>query len=190
MRSLSGKALIGGLIAFCFCVAGGVSVPADQKDLRLPKLFDALKAAPTGEAAAAVEEKIWAIWLAANDPAIDKLMTEGSEAMSAQQFGTAMTKFNAVIAQRPDFAEGWNKRATLYYLMGDYEHSLADIDHTLELEPRHIGALSGLGLVNMQMEREEAAADAFERVLNIEPQSLSAKTNLAIVRDILKRKSI
>jgi tetratricopeptide (TPR) repeat protein len=110
--------------------------------------------------------------------------------MGAQQFGTALQKFNAIIAQRPDFAEGWNKRATLYYLMGNYEQSLADIDHTLELEPRHIGALSGLGLVNIRMEREEAAADAFERVLNIDPQSVSAKNNLAIIHDMLKRKQI
>ena len=186
----SGKALIGGLAAFWFLVAGAGSTPADQKDMRLPQLFDALKAAPSSEEAATVEAKIWAIWLEAHDPAIDKLMEEGSEAMAAQQFGTALAKFNAIIEQRPDFAEGWNKRATLYYLMGDYEHSLADIDHTLELEPRHVGALSGLGLVNMQMEREAAAADAFERVLTIEPQSVSAKRNLTIVKDILKRKSI
>jgi Flp pilus assembly protein TadD len=74
--------------------------------------------------------------------------------------------------------------------MGDYVHSLKDIDRTLELEPRHIGALSGLGLVNMQMDRDEAAADAFKRVLDIDPQSTSARMNLAIVNDLLKRKSI
>ncbi len=75
-------------------------------------------------------------------------------------------------------------------MMGDYAHSLEDIDRTLELEPRHIGALSGLGLVNLRMERDEAAADAFERVLDIDPKSVSAKNNLAIVQDMLKRKSI
>jgi tetratricopeptide (TPR) repeat protein len=190
MQAHSGKVLIGGLAAFWFLVAGAVSTPADQKDMRLPQLFDALKAAPSPEDAELVEGKIWAIWLEAHDPAIDTLMAEGSEAMRAQQFGTAMEKFNAIIAQRPDFAEGWNKRATLFYMMGDYTHSLADIDHTLELEPRHIGALSGLGLVNLQMDREEAAADAFERVLAIDPQSTSAKKNLTTVRDILKRKQI
>ena len=123
--------------------------------------------------------------------ALDKeLMSEGNEAIDARKFGTALAKFNAIIAQRPDFAEGWNKRATVYYLMGDYAHSLQDIDRTLELEPRHIGALSGLGLVNLRMEREEAAADAFERVLNIDPHSVSARNNLAIVQDMLKRNKI
>ena len=190
MLETMGKALIGSLTVFCFLAGGAVSAPADQKDARLPALFDALKSAPSSAAAAAVEAKIWTIWLEANDPAIDTLMEEGSNAMTAQQFGTALEKFNAIIAQRPGFAEGWNKRATLFYLMGDYVHSLADIDQTLELEPRHIGALSGLGLVNLQMEREEAAADAFRRVLTIDPQNVGAKTNLTIIQDILKRKSI
>jgi len=184
-----GKVLIGGMAAFCL-VFGAVWAGADQQDARLPALFDQLKAAPTSEAAAAVEAKIWAIWLEADDPAIDTLMAEGSDAMRSEQFDTALDRFNAIVAQKPGFAEGWNKRATLYYLMGDYEHSLSDIDRTLELEPRHIGALAGLGLVNMQMEREEAAADAFQRVLNIDPRNVSAKLNLAIVQDILKRKSI
>jgi tetratricopeptide (TPR) repeat protein len=190
MTALSGKALIGGLAAFWFLFGGASIAPADQKDARLPALFDQLKTAPDAGAAAAIEAQIWAIWLQANDPAIDTLMTEGNEAIDAQNFGTALEKFNAIVERWPDFVEGWNKRATVYYLMGDFPHSLADIDRTLELEPRHIGALSGLGLVNLRMEREEAAADAFERVLDIDPQSVSAKNNLAIVKDMLKRKSI
>jgi tetratricopeptide (TPR) repeat protein len=178
------------MAAFWFLIAGAGIAAADQKDARLPALFEALQKAPDPVAALEVEAKIWAIWLEANDPAIDQLMTEGSEAMGTQQYGRALEKFNAIIAQRPDFAEGWNKRATLYYLMGNYEQSLADIDRTLELEPRHIGALSGLGLVNLRMEREEAAADAFQRVLAIDPQNGSAKNNLDIVQEILKRKQI
>jgi len=190
MKALSGKVLIGGMAAFWFLLAGVGIAPADQKDARLPALFNDLKTAPDPEKATEIEAKIWTIWLEAHDPAIDKLMTEGSEAMGTQRFGTALEKFNAIVAQRPDFAEGWNKRATLYYLMGNYEQSMADIDRTLELEPRHIGALSGLGLVNIRMEREEAAADAFERVLKLDPQNGSAKNNLTIIQEILKRKQI
>jgi tetratricopeptide (TPR) repeat protein len=177
------------LILCGLCLQSGPA-RSDQKDARLPGLFNDLKKAPSGDAAAEIEAKIWGIWLQANDPAIDKLMTEGSDAMGTADFKTALNRFNSIIAKKPDFAEGWNKRATLYYMMGDYKDSLADIDHTLELEPRHIGALSGLGLVNMQLEKEESAADAFQRVLDIDPQSVSAKLNLAIVNDILKRKSI
>jgi tetratricopeptide (TPR) repeat protein len=190
MRLLSGKVLIGGTAAFCFLLAGAGCAAADQKDARLPPLFQQLKAAPDQAAALEIEAKIWTIWLEANDPAIDQLMTEGTEALDRRKFGTALEKFNAIIEQKPDFAEGWNKRATLYYMMGNYQQSLADIDRTLELEPRHIGAISGLGLVNLKLDREEAAADAFQRVLAIDPQNGSAKNNLDIVRDILKKKQI
>jgi tetratricopeptide (TPR) repeat protein len=190
-KALMRRAPAAGLAALSLLMAGFVATAAaDQKDTRLPGLFDALKKAPSSDDADAIEAKIWTVWLQANDPAIDKLMEQGSVAMGSGDYATAMQTFNAIIAQKPDFAEGWNKRATLYYMMGDYKHSLADIDHTLELEPRHIGALSGLGLVNMQLDRDEAAADAFQRVLDIDPQSAGAKLNLAVVNDILKRKSI
>jgi tetratricopeptide (TPR) repeat protein len=177
-------------LALLTVLSGLSPAGADQKDARLPALFAALKQAATPEAAAAIEAKIWAIWLEAGDPELDRLMAEGSAAMDAQDFPTALARFDALIANRPDFAEGWNKRATLYYLMGDYVKSIADIDRTLELEPRHIGALSGLGLCNLQLEREEAAADAFRRVLDIDPSNAAAKRNLDLVNDILKRKSI
>jgi tetratricopeptide (TPR) repeat protein len=186
---LAGRACAAGLAA-AILVFGGPLAPADQKDTRLPGLFDSLKKASSGDEADAIEAKIWTIWMEADDPAIDKLMEQGSDAMSNEDYPAAMQSFNEIIEKKPDFAEGWNKRATLYYLMGDYVHSLKDIDRTLELEPRHIGALSGLGLVNMQMDRDEAAADAFKRVLDIDPQSASAQMNLAIVNDLLKRKSI
>jgi tetratricopeptide (TPR) repeat protein len=189
-KALVNTAVAAGFAALSVLALGLGAARADQKDTRLPGLFDSLKKASSGDEAGAIEARIWTIWLQANDPAIDKLMAQGSDAMSNQDYPAAMQSFNAIIAQKPDFAEGWNKRATLYYLMGDYQHSLADIDHTLELEPRHIGALSGLGLVNMQMDRDEAAADAFKRVLDIDPQSASAQMNLAIVNDLLKKKSI
>jgi tetratricopeptide (TPR) repeat protein len=181
--------LAAGLAALSLPIALAAA-QGDQKDTRLPGLFSSLKTASSSDQANAIEAQIWTIWLQANDPAIDKLMAQGSDAMNSQDYPAAMQSFNEIIEKKPDFAEGWNKRATLYYLMGDYQHSLADIDKVLELEPRHIGALSGLGLVNMQLDRDEAAADAFKRVLDIDPQSASARMNLAIVNDLLKRKSI
>jgi tetratricopeptide (TPR) repeat protein len=190
MLAMVGKPLKAAGLAASILILGCVLAQADQKDTRLPGLFDSLKKASSTDEADVIEAKIWTIWLQANDPAIDKLMEQGSTAMGNQDYPAAMQSFNEIIEKKPDFAEGWNKRATLYYLMGDYVHSLKDIDHTLELEPRHIGALSGLGLVNMQMEREEAAADAFQRVLDIDPKSASAQMNLAIVKDLLKKKSI
>ena len=85
---------------------------------------------------------------------------------------------------------GWNRRATLYFLAGDYAASLADIEHVLELEPRHFGAISGLGVVNMALERYAAARDAFERVLSLYPLNVPAQENLKIVKKSLDDREI
>jgi len=95
-----------------------------------------------------------------------------------------------ILKAKPDFAEGWNKRATVYFLMGDYEKAIADIDRTLQLEPRHFGALSGLGMSNMKLGRDAAAADAFRRLINIDPLYPNAKRNLKLALDALNKNSI
>jgi tetratricopeptide (TPR) repeat protein len=179
-------------LSLCLIALSALASPAaaDQTDKRLPELFNQLKQASSPEAASAVEAKIWDIWTEAGDPAIDKMMAEGAIAMTAADFQTALDLFSAVIEKKPNFAEGWNKRATLYYVVGEYQKSLNDINHVLELEPRHIGALSGLGLVNIQLGHDEAAADAFQRVLDIDPQNVGAKANLDVVNDRLKRQAI
>jgi tetratricopeptide (TPR) repeat protein len=163
---------------------------ADQKDERLPALFGQLKDAPTSDAAAEIERRIWGIWIEAGDPEIDQLMAVGSAAMSAREFPAALSAFNRIVEKRPDFAEGWNRRATLYYLMGEYQKSLDDIDRTLALEPRHFGAMSGLGLVNLELDREAEAAKAYRRFLEIDPRNESARKNLDAIDAILMRKSI
>ncbi len=163
---------------------------ADQKDKRLPALFAELKKAPDASAAATTEQKIWRIWFESGSAELDGLMAQGTSAMEATDYKTALDRFNLIIKKRPDFAEGWNRRATLYYMMGEYKKSLADIDHTLKLEPRHIGAISGLGLVNLELDKLEAAEDAFKRVLAISPQNASARRNLDAVRELIKKRSI
>lgn len=163
---------------------------ADQKDKRLPALFAKLKTAPSPDTAAEIESQIWDIWVESHDPELDKLMVRGWAEMNAEDYDSALKDFSRLIDKKPDFAEAWNKRATLYYLTGDYEKSLADIAHTLKLEPRHFGALSGLGLVNIQLERYEDAVKAYERVLMFDPQDAGARHNLDAVKEIIKKKSI
>ncbi|HEY5210826.1 MAG TPA: tetratricopeptide repeat protein [Stellaceae bacterium] len=163
---------------------------ADQRDSRLPALFGQLKAAPSSDTAAAIQQRIWSIWMEAGDPEIDKLMAAGDAAMSAREFPTALDAFNRIIKQRPDFAEGWNRRATLYYLMGEYQKSLDDIDRVLKLEPRHFGALSGRGLVDIKLERMDDAAKAYERYLEVDPRNEDARQTLEMIDAVLKRKSI
>jgi tetratricopeptide (TPR) repeat protein len=180
---------------FSYLIFGALAIAApaahaDQKDKRLPALFDQLKSAPNGAAAAAIERQIWAIWVEAGNPDLDKLMAKGEAAMAAREFPVALAAFNRIIEKRPDFAEGWNRRATLYYLMGEYQKSLDDIVRTLALEPRHFGALSGLGLVNIKLERMEDAAKAYERYLEVNPQNEDARETLDMIDAVLKRKSI
>jgi tetratricopeptide (TPR) repeat protein len=168
--------------------SGGAA--ADQRDPSLPPLFQFLKSATHPEQAGLVENKIWEIWSATGDPALDKLMVASSEAMAQGDYRTALAALNALVAARPDFAEGWNKRATVFYLMGEYRKALADIDRTLALEPRHFGALSGLGLTNLKLGDDAAAAEAFERVLAIDPLYPNAERNLKLAKEALQRNSI
>jgi tetratricopeptide (TPR) repeat protein len=174
-------------------VVFAVALPAahaDQKDPRLPGLFDQLKAAPNAEAAGAIEQQIWAIWVLSGDPEIEGLMSEGEREMAVAHYPQALQAFNRIIEKKPDFAEGWNRRATLYHLMGEYQKSLDDIDRVLKLEPRHIGAISGLGLVNIKLERMEEAAKAYHRFLAIDPANEDARQTLEMIDEVLKRKSI
>jgi len=168
----------------------GGSVRADQTDPRLPALFERLHNTTNANIARLTEFMIWQIWGESGKPDLDRLMAEGEAAMGDEDYETALGKFNNVIAARPDFAEGWNRRATLYYLTGDYAASLADIDHVLELEPRHFGAISGLGVVNMALSHDAAARDAFERVLSLYPLNIPAQENLKLVKKRLDDSAI
>ncbi len=163
---------------------------ADQSDPRLPDLFDELLSAKEFSKALPAEQEIWRIWITSDDNAVAILMREGSQAMSERNFSRALGKFNQIVAIAPQFAEGWNKRATLYYLMGDYEASLADIEKTLALEPRHFGALAGRGLVYASLENLELALESFEAALKVHPTSPGSQRNAEFIRKQLKDSEI
>lgn len=163
---------------------------ADQRDKRLPDLFKQLQAAQSPDQAQAIESVIWAIWAETGDKDLDRLLGDGAAAMSVQDYSTALSDFDELTKRAPQFAEGWNKRATVLYLMGDLQASLEDIGRVLQLEPRHFGALSGLGLVNLGLDRDDAAKDAFQRVLKIDPMNPGAKANLKAIQDDIDNKSI
>jgi tetratricopeptide (TPR) repeat protein len=158
---------------------------ARQDDPRLDRLFDALQATTNVEFAERIEREIWDIWTTSGDEALDALMLRGMRAMSMQDYEVALVAFNAVIEQAPDFAEGWNKRATLHWLMGNFEASLGDIDATLALEPRHFGALSGLAMIRTSQERPSDALDALDKALYWHPNSPSAKARAKALEETL-----
>ena len=132
-------------------------------------LFGALKAAPDEASAKHVEARIWALWLQTPSDTTALLMMRAKAAMDAQQTDVALKLLDAVVKLRPDYVEGWNRRATLYYLKNDYAHSLQDIEQVLVREPRHFGALAGLGMIMQDLGDDKRALDAFRKALAVNP---------------------
>ena len=177
-------------LALGLAIVTGGAARADQSDPRLAVLFDQLKLAPDAEAARVVEAAIWTIWGEVEDRAVRLLLDQGVNAMGRGDLRAALGKFDQIVAIAPGFAEGWNKRATVHYLAGNHEASADDIARTLELEPRHFGALSGLGLIALALEEEELALDSFEAALEVYPLAHGARHNADALRDRLGRRDI
>ncbi len=163
---------------------------ADQNDPRLGGLFELLEAAPDGRVAEAVERRIWGVWTESDDEVVALLMHQGMAAMARRDLRAALGKFDQIVKIAPGFAEGWNKRATVHYLLGNYAESLRDIDRTLVLEPRHFGALSGRGLVYLELDEEELALESFEAALAIHPRLPGANHNAETLRRHLRDRAI
>lgn len=164
-----------------------VQLGADQRAEELPALFEQLLVATSPSEASEIESQIWQLWLEAPDDSSEFLISQVSLAMEAGQMELALKLSTQLIDGTPDYAEAWNKRATIYYLMGNNELSVADIRETLALEPRHFGAISGLGLIFMREQNLEAALQAFEQVLAISPASANARNSAERVRSELGR---
>jgi tetratricopeptide (TPR) repeat protein len=163
-------------------ILGSAPVIAAQDDSRLPGLFNELKRARNISAAKVVESQIWDIWFFNGNARVDSRMRDGIVAMGARNYPEALRAFNLVIEEAPQFAEGWNKRATVYYLMNNYEQSIRDIRQTLALEPRHFGAVSGLGLIYLELGDGASALEAFQRVLKINPHNAGTRIQVEILR--------
>jgi tetratricopeptide (TPR) repeat protein len=135
----------------------------------LDTLFEALKVAPDEASAKAIEDRIWALWMASGSDTCNMLMGRAKAAADGKDYGLSIKLLDAVVELRPDYAEGWNRRATVYYLQKDYAHSLADIREVLAREPRHFGALSGLGAILQEIGDDKHALEAYRRALAIDP---------------------
>ena len=158
------------------------SVSADQKDSRLEGLFQNLRNAAGMKEASSLENRIWQIWMQHHNPVIRDSLPEGVSAMSRRNYSEALKHFSLLTRIEPEFAEGWNKRATVLYLMGRYGESEADVYKTLLLEPRHFGALSGMGLIRIARKDWGGAVNALESGLKIHPNMQGALKNLKFAR--------
>ncbi len=141
----------------------------DQNDPRLNDLFEQLQTVGSQSAADEITDEIWGIWRQSSDEEINQMMKAGISAMRNAQLAEAERIFDEIVTKAPEFAEGWNKRATVYYFLREFEKSASDIRQTLLLEPRHFGAIAGLGLIFLQLDYHESALETFKQVLDIHP---------------------
>jgi tetratricopeptide (TPR) repeat protein len=164
---------------------------ADQTDPRLRGLFDRLQRTQSAQAAEGYAQEIWQIWTQyPRDDTINQLMRQSALLMQRQRLDKAVEALDAVVDGAPGFAEGWNRRATVHYMMGNFGRSIADVRQTLTLEPRHFGALSGLGLIYLQLDQPESALKAFEAALKVNPHLPVARVQVQELTEKLKGKAL
>ena len=144
-------------------------VARGDKTKNLDFLFEALKAAPDADAAKLVEGRIWAIWYHSGSDTADLLMNRVKTAVDGKDMELGIRLLDAIIEIKPDYVEAWNRRATLHFLSKDFAKAIADIRQVLAREPRHFGALSGLGIIFQEIGEEKFALDAFRRALAVNP---------------------
>jgi tetratricopeptide (TPR) repeat protein len=147
-------------------------VPRAQRGDRsrnLDTLFEALKVAPDAATAKEIEQRIWALWVHSESDTANLLMSRVKAAVDGKDVDLAIKLLDSIIEIKPDFAEAWNRRATLYFMKKDFGRSIADIQHVLALEPRHFGALSGLGTILQDIGDEKRALEMYRRALAIHP---------------------
>lgn len=168
-----------------------VRKPEDVKPgAGLDKLFDELRHERNEQAAERIAGRIQAAWNRSGSANIDLMMQWAQKATAEQRFDVALDFLDQVTTMKPDYAEGWNRRATVHYLMNDYAKSMVDIEHTLQLEPRHFGALSGMAGIMKARGRKQMAHNAYERVLAIYPMMRSAQAEAASLAEDLTGEGI
>ena len=164
--------------------------PADKAENHLDKLFADLKRERNEKAAERIAGQIWEEWFKSGSASIDLMMMWAQNAMEAQKYDVALDFLDEIITLQPTYAEGWNRRATLHFMMSNYSKSMSDIDHTLSLEPRHFGALSGMAQILKASGKKELALRAYQQVLEIYPMMRSAQNEVATLSEELAGEGI
>jgi tetratricopeptide (TPR) repeat protein len=163
---------------------------SDQNNPRLDELFEVLRSSQDEARLVEVESEIWEIWYDSGSEEIDALMARGASSARAGNLRAAESIYSEVIEQKPNFSEGWNRRATIRYYRNDYEGSLADIEETLRLEPRHFGAIWGLGMILGWQQDYERAILAFERLLEIKPNAGDARPRIELLKQEMAKEAV
>jgi tetratricopeptide (TPR) repeat protein len=143
--------------------------PAEIRSDMIDRLFARLRMSKSDEESQVIEQSIWKLWFASDSPTADVLIAQAVKAMEARETDAALTILDNLIAVHPDFMEAWNRRATLYFMLGKYDESLKDVDKVLDLEPRHFGALAGRGMILREKGDFAGARRAFQDALEVNP---------------------
>ena len=164
---------------------------SEEREVELNKLFNQLKNNSDASMAFEVEMKIWNIWSThPSQENLTQLLANGSNLMTQHKLNKAYETFSKVISLDPNWAEGWNKRATVLYMLGRHEESQEDINEVLKLEKRHFGALSGQGLVQIELKNYERAINSYKEVQKIYPSMQSPKIMIPQLKELIKSESI
>lgn len=161
--------------------SGATEKPLPPRAERLDALFATLKAAPDEAAAKRAENGILALWLESGSDTVDLLMAWSLKALDDKDYPRALDFLDRVVTMKPDYVEGWTKRATVFFLTEDYGQAVADIQRALVLEPRHFGALSGLGTILHEVGEDAKAIEAFNHALALDPYLEGVKKALAAI---------
>ena len=173
-----------------FYIFSQTSTFANERDVRLNQLFNELKV-NKAKIASIVEQEIWKIWSThPSDAKLTARLEEGSQFVRNQQLSKAIEIFTEVINLDQNWAEAWNKRATVFYMMGKFKQSQEDIDKVLALEARHFGALAGQGLVNIQLKNFEKAIRSYKQAQEIYPSMRSPEIMIKQIEDLMKEQTI
>ena len=178
------------LTLIIFLALNVTNLEANDKNKKLDRLFDDLKF-KNATLSYEIEQKIWELWSThPSDKNLTAMLAEGSNLVNKQKFDQAIVVFSKVIDLDPKWAEAWNKRATVLYMVGEFQKSQDDIDKVLELEERHFGALAGQGMVNIKLKNYDKAKRSYQKAQEIYPAMKSSKVMIEQIEELIKRQSI
>ena len=166
------------------------TLSANERDTQLDKLFTELKK-NISSSSPKIAQQIWTLWSThPTDEKLTSILDEGSRLVQDQKLIRAIDIFTDVIEIDPTWAEAWNKRATVFYMVGEFQKSQDDIDKVLELENRHFGALAGQGMVNIKLKNYDKAKRSYQKAQEIYPAMKSSKVMIEQIEELIKRQSI
>ena len=178
------------ILVIIFLILSTSVLSANERDGQLDKLFHELKK-NIPSLSPGIAEQIWLLWSThPTDQKLTSLLDEGSRLVQDQQLNKAIVVFTEAIELDPNWAEAWNKRATVFYMVGEFQKSQDDIDKVLELEERHFGALAGQGMVNIQLKNYDKAKRSYQKAQEIYPAMKSSKVMIEQIEELIKRQSI